>query len=96
MAGRCTRRLEGKIERYNRSLKNVVKLENYYIPGELERSVEQFVDYYNHHRYHESINNLTPAQVYYHKAARVLKERKRTKFWTLNKRRELYQRAKAA
>ncbi|WP_350036501.1 hypothetical protein [Pseudohaliea sp.] len=23
------------------------------------------MDYYNHERYHESLNNLTPADVYY-------------------------------
>ena len=87
---------QGKIERYNRSLKNVVKLENYYSPGELEQAVESFVDYYNHHRYHESIQNLTPAQVYYHQAAQVLEQRRRTKIRTLNKRREQHRRARAA
>ena len=30
---------QGKIERYHRSLKNVVKLEHYYTPREVERAV---------------------------------------------------------
>ena len=36
---------QGKIERYHRSMKNVVKLENYYYPWELEKAIQQFVDY---------------------------------------------------
>ena len=79
---------QGKIERYNRSLKNYIKLENYYSTEELERAVEKFVDHYNHHRYHESIDNLTPAQVYYNKGAEVLQKRKRTKARTLKRRRQ--------
>jgi putative transposase len=81
---------QGKIERYNRSLKNVIKLENYYSPEELERAVAGFVEHYNYHRYHESINNLTPAQVYYHQAAAALEKRKRIKIKTMKKRREQF------
>ena len=33
----------GKIERYHRSMKNVVKLEHYYYPWELEHAIRQFV-----------------------------------------------------
>ena len=47
---------QGKIERYHRSMKNVVKLEHYYSPWELERAIEAFVQYYNQDRYHEIIN----------------------------------------
>jgi len=79
---------QGKIERYNRTLKNHIKLENYYSTEELERAVEQFVDHYNHHRYHEAIDNLTPAQVYYNKGAEVLQERKRNKIRTLQRRKQ--------
>ncbi len=83
---------QGKIERYNRSLKNRILLENYYSPEELERAVAAFVHHYNHHRYHESINNLTPAQVYFDKGAAVLEKRKRTKVRTLQERRKAHQR----
>jgi hypothetical protein len=46
---------QGKIERFHRSMKNVINLENYYYPWELEKQLEQFVHYYNYQRYHESI-----------------------------------------
>ena len=56
---------QGKIERYHRSMKNVIKLENYYSPEELKYRLEQFVIYYNNSRYHESLKNVTPADVYF-------------------------------
>ena len=56
---------QGKIERYHRTMKNVVKLDNYYCPEELIRALEKFVRMYNNERYHESLQNLTPADVYY-------------------------------
>jgi len=42
---------QGKIERYHRSMKNLILLDNYYLPGQLEQSIEEFVRYYNHCRY---------------------------------------------
>ena len=55
---------KGKIGRWHRSLKNQILLENYYSLNELENRIRQFADYYNHERYHESLNNLTPADVF--------------------------------
>ena len=55
--------LQGKIERWHQTLKNRILLENYYLPGDLEAQINAFVAYYNHRRYHESIDNLTPADV---------------------------------
>ena len=52
---------QGKIERYHRSMKNVVGLENYYTPWELERAIAHFIAYYNDHRSHEALGNVTPA-----------------------------------
>ena len=54
---------QGKIERWHLSLKSRILLENYYLPGDLERAVADFVDHYNHRRYHESLDNITPADV---------------------------------
>jgi putative transposase len=50
---------QGKIERWHRSMKNIILLENYYLPGELEARIGQFVAHYNDCRYHESLANLT-------------------------------------
>ena len=78
---------QGKIERYHRSMKNVVKLDNYYSPWELERAIALFVDYYNHRRYHESLGNVTPADMYEGKQVEVLTRRERIKRETLERRR---------
>ena len=78
---------QGKIERYHRSMKNVVKLENYYSPWELERAIALFVDYYNHRRYHESLGNVTPADMYDGRQVEVLTRRERIKRETLERRR---------
>jgi len=74
---------QGKIERYHRTMKNVIKLEHYFLPGELERRIGEFVDYYNNHRYHESLQNLTPADVYFGRDQAVLKNRWEIKRRTL-------------
>ena len=55
---------QGKIERYHRSMKNVVKLENDYYPWQLEKAIADWVQHYNHERYHESLDNVTPSDVY--------------------------------
>lgn len=80
---------QGKIERWHRSLKKQILLENYYFPGELEERIRQFVDYYNHQRYHESLNNLTPADVFYNRGQSILNEREKIKRRTLALRRQM-------
>ncbi len=70
---------QGKIERYHRSMKSVVKLDNYYHPEELRNAIGQFVEYYNHFRYHESLENVTPADVYLGRQEAILKRRKEIK-----------------
>jgi putative transposase len=56
---------QGKIERWHQTLKNRILLENYFLPGDLEHQIEAFIDHYNNDRYHESLKNLTPADVYF-------------------------------
>jgi transposase len=87
---------QGKIERYHRSMKNVVKLDNYYCPEELEAALATFIHYYNHQRYHESLENVTPADVYYGRQDEILKYRERIKMVTLKRRRQEYLRQKIA
>ena len=79
---------QGKIERYHRSMKNIVKLQNYYFPWELEHELSRFVDYYNNHRYHESLNNVTPADVYFGRKREILTKRDQIKRKTLALRRK--------
>ncbi|MBC8321929.1 MAG: IS3 family transposase [Bacteroidetes bacterium] len=85
---------QGKIERYHRTMKNVVKLDNYYFPGELEQQLEQFVDYYNNQRYHESLENVTPSDVYNNRKRLILEKRAKTKHRTLTHRKKLYEQQK--
>lgn len=81
---------QGKIERYHRTLKNVIKLDNYYSPEELRSRIGNFVHYYNFQRYHESLNNLTPSDVYYGREDALLRKRERTKKRTMKNRRINY------
>ncbi|HEV7447710.1 MAG TPA: IS3 family transposase [Steroidobacteraceae bacterium] len=81
---------QGKIERWHLSLKSRILLENYYLPGDLERAVAAFVEHYNHRRYHESLDNLTPADVYFGRGARILATRREIKRRTIAERRRLH------
>ena len=83
---------QGKIERWHQTLKNRILLEHYFLPGDLEQQIEAFVDHYNHQRYHESLDNLTPADVYFGRGESILRNRQRIKRNTLAERRLHYQR----
>ena len=86
---------QGKIERWHQTLKNRILLENYYLPGDLEQKLGDFVAHYNHLRYHESIANLTPADVYFGRGRTILIERERIKRQTIANRRLLHRRQAA-
>jgi transposase InsO family protein len=74
---------QGKIERFHRSMKNQILLDNYYLPGELERAIANFIDYYNNHRYHEGINNQKPVDVFNGRSRQIETFRSRIKKETL-------------
>ena len=78
---------QGKIERWHQTLKNRILLENYFLPGDLERQIEAFVEHYNHRRYHESLDNVTPADAYFGRADAIIKQRERIKRQTIKHRR---------
>ncbi len=86
---------QGKIERWHQTLKNRILLENYYLPGDLRRQIYAFVDHYNHRRYHESLQNLTPADVYFGRGQTILKQRERIKRKTIETRRLLHRKSAA-
>ncbi len=78
---------QGKIERWHQTLKNRILLENYYLPGDLEAQIDAFVAHYNHRRYHESLGNLTPADVYFGRGQTILIKREKIKRQTIEHRR---------
>ena len=82
---------QGKIERWHQTLKNRILLENYFLPGDLKGQIGRFIDQYNNHRYHESLKNLTPADVYFGRGQSILEQRERIKRKTINQRRLQYQ-----
>ena len=86
---------QGKIERWHQTLKNRVLLENYYLPGDLEAQIGAFIEHYNTRRYHESLGNVTPADVYRGKAQSILRRRETIKRKTFEKRRLAHQRQAA-
>ena len=86
---------QGKIERWHQTLKNRILLENYYLPGDLEAEIGAFVADYNHRRYHESLGNLTPADVYFGRGQTILMQRGRIKRQTIANRRLLHRRQAA-
>ena len=77
----------GKVERYQQSLKREVNQLPYELPSELERAIAAFVDYYNYHRYHKALSDVTPADVLDGRREQILKRRKEVRIWTINHRR---------
>jgi putative transposase len=86
---------QGKIERWHQTLKNRILLENYFLPGDLETQIDAFVEHYNHRRCHESLDNLTPADVYFERGQTILLQRDRIKRKTIELRRLQHRRAAA-
>jgi putative transposase len=87
---------QGKIERWHRTMKNVVKLEHYYFPWELEAALRDFVAYYNNERYHESLKNVTPADVYFGRQYKIITEREKIKERTMRNRKKEFLASKVA
>ena len=49
--------------------------------------IEAFVDHFNHQRFHESLNNVTPSDVYFGREKSILQQQERIKQKTLEQRR---------
>ena len=78
----------GKLERYQQSLKREVNQLPYELPSQLERAIADFVDYYNFRRYHKALGNVTPADVLYGRRGQILERRKEVQIQTINRRRD--------
>jgi putative transposase len=78
---------QGKIERSHRSMKNVINLQKYFFPWEVEQEIARFVEYYNNERYHESLENLKPADVYFGRYREIVTQREEIKRRTMKQRR---------
>ena len=72
----------------------MVKLNHFYHPEELIQALNEFVENYNNNRYHEALNNLTPADVYYGRTDKILKQRAIIRQKIIAKRRQLYNQKK--
>jgi putative transposase len=81
----------GKVERYQQSLKREVNQLPYELPSQLEQAIADFVDYYNYRRYHKSLGNVTPADVLYGRREKILLRRKEVQILTINRRKDYNQ-----
>ena len=80
---------QGKIERYHRSMQNLLLLDNFYSPTQLQARISEWVDHYNNNRYHEAIDNVTPSDKYFGREREILKNRRKIKKQTIRERRKI-------
>lgn len=80
---------QGKIERYHQSMKNVIKLDHYFMVSELEEKIAEWVEFYNTQRLHESLGNVTPDDMYYGRQKEIFSERLIIKQKTLRNRKRI-------
>ena len=76
----------GKLERFHETLKARLNLLVFTSPEALPAAMAEFIEFYNYHRYHEGIGNVTPADVYFGRREEILKRRKEQKQETLDRR----------
>ena len=69
-------------------MENVVQLLHHYFPWELEREIAKFIEYYNHERYHESLNNVKPGDGYERRGQQILERREQIERRPLQLRRQ--------
>ena len=57
-----------------------------FCPSELEKTIDEWVKYYNERRFHESLDNLTPRDVYLGQGEEIKRIREIIKQNSINKR----------
>ena len=77
----------GKIERFNRTIKDKLCLVVYCSPDELKRSVDEAIVVYNSTP-HESLGNVSPNDVYAGRKEEILKRRSEKKRLTMERRKK--------
>jgi putative transposase len=63
------------------------RVASYFLPGDLEYQITAVVEHYNHRRYHEGLDNVTPAGAYFGRAASIIKQRESIKRQSIENRR---------
>ena len=81
----------GKMERYHQTVKREVNQVPYEVPQDLESAIKEFVDFYNYHRYHKALGDVTPADVLQGRREQILKHRKEVQRETFERRRRYNQ-----
>ena len=71
------------------------ELAYYFCPSELEKAIVQWVKYYNESRFHESLDNLTPRNVYLGQGEEIKRIREIIKQNSINKRISEHKRMKS-
>ena len=61
-------------------------IQDTFCPSELEKAIAQWVKYYNERRFHESLDHLTPRDVYLGQGEKIKKIREIIKQNSINKR----------
>jgi putative transposase len=77
----------GKLERYHQTIKREVNQVPYELPGQLEKAIADFVEYYNFRRYHKALDNVAPADVLHGRREQILQRRKEVQAQTIQHRR---------
>jgi len=63
----------------------------YEFPGQLEKAITDFVEYYNFRRYHKALGDVTPADVLHGMRDQILQRRKEVRAQTVQNRRDYNQ-----
>lgn len=76
---------QGKVERFNRRIKEGICLLVYCSPGELEKAIGAAIERYNETP-HEALKNVSPNDVYAGRQQEILERRAQKKNWTMARR----------
>jgi putative transposase len=76
---------QGKVERFNRTIKDYIFVYSYDSPDKLQQALREAVDWYNN-RPHESLQNVSPNDVYAGRKEEILERREMKKILTTERR----------